>query len=63
MSTPTPPPFPSYTSYNAKTLLQHVDTLKQIVNELRTELDALKVSCCAKPVKEVQKPATKSEVI
>lgn len=63
MSTPTPPPFPSYTSYNAKTLLQHVDTLKQIVNEMRTELDALKASCKAVPVKEDKKPTTKSEVI
>ena len=63
MSTPTPPPFPSYTSYNAKTLLQHVDTLKQIINELRIEVETLKTSCKAPAVKEDKKPATKSEVI
>lgn len=37
-----PDNFPSYTSYNAKSLLQHVDTLKAAVKELQAEINALK---------------------
>jgi len=49
-----PDNFPSYTSYNAKRLLQDVDTLKAACRELQTEL----LKCSTKTVLEaVTSPA------
>lgn len=42
--TQVPVKFPSYTSYNAKTLLMHVDTLKQCVEELQAKVAALEAA-------------------
>lgn len=36
-----PDNFPSYTAYNAKQLLQHVDTLKAAIKELQEQCKAL----------------------
>lgn len=36
-----PDNFPSYTAYNAKQLLQHVDTLKAAIKELQEHSNAL----------------------
>lgn len=47
-----PDNFPSYTSYNAKTLLLHVDTMKAALKELQTQVAALQSSCVACVPKE-----------
>jgi len=36
-----PDNFPSYTAYNAKQLLQQVDTLKAAIKELQEQVNAL----------------------
>lgn len=50
-----PPNFPSYSSYNVKTLLQHVDTLKLCVKELQTEVSALKAAQTAQVAEKAKK--------
>lgn len=40
--TKVPENFPSYTSYSPRTLIQHVDILKQCVRDLQEEINALK---------------------
>jgi hypothetical protein len=47
-----PDNFPSYTSYNAKTLLLHVDTMKAALKELQTQVAALQASCTTCAPKE-----------
>ena len=47
-----PDNFPSYTSYNAKTLLLHVDTMKAALKELQTQITALQASCATCAPKE-----------
>lgn len=39
-----PDNFPAYTSYSPKTLLLHVDILKNCVRELQQEVSALKAA-------------------
>lgn len=48
--TEVPTNFPSYTSYSPRTLIQHVDILKQCVRELQAEIAALKGA--KEPVKQ-----------
>ncbi len=62
-----PDNFPSYTSYNAKTLLLHVDSLKAAIKELQADVFLLKakanssVTITTEPATEtVMKPSKKT---
>lgn len=59
--TDVPENFPSYTAYNAKQVLLHVDTMKLILKELQAEVASLKTSLKKKETKNGSKEERQSD--
>lgn len=53
--TEVPTNFPTYTSYSPRTLIQHVDILKQCIRELQAEVTSLKAA--KEPAKQPKEKA------